>query len=93
MSPLNVSPTSVEHLDKIDLEEYRSGHNEPHSKCGVPQGTVGSNPTSSANRKSLETSEFWGFSLFLHLRRNHHFLLMSPLILGRHGKIQITLNP
>ena len=29
-------------------EEYRSGHNEPHSKCGVPYGTVGSNPTSSA---------------------------------------------
>ena len=43
------------------MEEYRSGHNEPHSKCGVPQGTVGSNPTSSAkagNRNRLldETS-------------------------------------
>ena len=29
-------------------EKYRSGHNEPHSKCGVPYGTVGSNPTFSA---------------------------------------------
>ena len=31
-----------------NTEEYRSGHNEPHSKCGVGQPTVGSNPTSSA---------------------------------------------
>ena len=30
------------------MEKYRSGHNEPHSKCGVPTGTVGSNPTFSA---------------------------------------------
>ena len=32
------------------MEEYRSGHNEPHSKCGVGQPTVGSNPTSSATK-------------------------------------------
>ncbi|MDF2505283.1 MAG: hypothetical protein K0R06_2777 [Clostridium sp.] len=31
------------------MEEYRSGHNEPHSKCGSLPGHVGSNPTSSAN--------------------------------------------
>lgn len=31
------------------MEEYRSGHNGPHSKCGSPKGLVGSNPTSSAN--------------------------------------------
>ena len=31
------------------VEEYRSGHNGPHSKCGSPKGLVGSNPTSSAN--------------------------------------------
>ncbi len=30
------------------MEEYRSGHNGPHSKCGSPKGLVGSNPTSSA---------------------------------------------
>ena len=34
------------------VEAYRSGHNEPHSKCGVPQGTVGSNPTASAKSKT-----------------------------------------
>ena len=32
------------------MEKYRSGHNEPHSKCGCPQGHVGSNPTFSANK-------------------------------------------
>ncbi len=31
------------------METYRSGHNEPHSKCGYPSGYVGSNPTVSAN--------------------------------------------
>ena len=32
------------------MEAYRSGHNEPHSKCGCPQGHVGSNPTASAKK-------------------------------------------
>ena len=32
-----------------NMETYRSGHNEPHSKCGYPSGYVGSNPTVSAN--------------------------------------------
>ena len=32
------------------VEEYRSGHNGPHSKCGSPKGLVGSNPTSSAKK-------------------------------------------
>ena len=31
-------------------EKYRSGRNEPHSKCGCLKGHVGSNPTFSANR-------------------------------------------
>ena len=35
------------------MEAYRSGHNEPDSKSGVPQGTVGSNPTASANASVL----------------------------------------
>ena len=35
------------------MEEYRSGHNGPHSKCGSLKRLVGSNPTSSAN-----TTEF-----------------------------------
>ena len=34
--------------NKSCSETYRSGHNEPHSKCGCPQGHVGSNPTVSA---------------------------------------------
>ena len=33
-------------------ESYRSGHNEPDSKSGVPHGTVGSNPTLSAKKAS-----------------------------------------
>ena len=32
------------------MERYRSGHNEPDSKSGVPHGTVGSNPTLSAKK-------------------------------------------
>ena len=32
----------------ILTEEYRSGHNELHSKCSHPQGCMGSNPISSA---------------------------------------------
>lgn len=35
------------------MEEYRSGHNGPHSKCGSPKGLVGSNPTSSANNNGM----------------------------------------
>ena len=34
------------------VESYRSGHNEPHSKCGGPHGPVGSNPTLSARSPS-----------------------------------------
>ena len=36
------------HHGNSHTEEYRSGHNEPHSKCGDGQPSVGSNPTSSA---------------------------------------------
>ena len=42
------------------MELYRSGHNEPHSKCGCPQGHVGSNPTASA-KKSSSQAVFWTF--------------------------------
>ena len=38
---------------KINMELYRSGHNEPHSKCGSPPGLVGSNPTNSANENPV----------------------------------------
>lgn len=31
--------------NKLHVETYRSGCNEPHSKCGCPKGHVGSNPT------------------------------------------------
>ena len=34
------------------MESYRSGHNEPDSKSGRPQGLVGSNPTLSAKKAS-----------------------------------------
>ena len=33
------------------MEAYRSGHNGTDSKSVVPHGTVGSNPTASANAK------------------------------------------
>ena len=44
------------------METYRSGHNEPDSKSGSPQGLVGSNPTVSAT-KALKTLRFQGFFL------------------------------
>ena len=31
------------------MEKYRSGHNEPDSKSGIPSGIAGSNPAFSAN--------------------------------------------
>ena len=37
------------------MEAYRSGRNEPHSKCGCPRGHVGSNPTASA----MNTDNSW----------------------------------
>jgi hypothetical protein len=40
----------------VDWEAYRSGHNEPHSKCGCPPGHVGSNPTASA-KKDVSSAE------------------------------------
>ena len=33
---------------KLNTEAYRSGHNGPDSKSGIPPGIVGSNPTASA---------------------------------------------
>ena len=48
------------------MELYRSGHNEPHSKCGSPPGLVGSNPTNSANTEPVLTAGFcfiyWNFN-------------------------------
>ena len=35
----------------MKMEAYRSGHNGTDSKSVVPHGTVGSNPTASANKK------------------------------------------
>lgn len=37
------------------LERYRSGHNGTDSKSVEPQGSVGSNPTRSANVGSIRT--------------------------------------
>ena len=34
-----------------NMEAYRSGHNGTDSKSVVPHGTVGSNPTASANAR------------------------------------------
>ena len=38
----------------IDMERYRSGHNEAVLKTVCPQGRVGSNPTLSASVKQLK---------------------------------------
>ena len=35
----------------IDMERYRSGHNEAVLKTVCPQGRVGSNPTLSAHKE------------------------------------------
>ena len=40
----------------MNMEAYRSGHNGTDSKSVVPHGTVGSNPTASANRESTPHS-------------------------------------
>ncbi len=45
---------------KFHTEAYRSGHNGTDSKSVVPHGTVGSNPTASANK-----AEIVRFQLFL----------------------------
>jgi hypothetical protein len=61
------------------MEEYRSGHNEPHSKCGVPQGTVGSNPTSSA-KKALKQARFRAFLIsFRMVEKSPRIELLSML--------------
>ena len=39
------------------METYRSGHNENDSKSFDPQGSVGSNPTVSANYKVFVASK------------------------------------
>ena len=41
----------VRKFAKMNMEAYRSGHNGTDSKSVVPHGTVGSNPTASANKK------------------------------------------
>lgn len=37
-------------LHELNMEWYRSGHNGTDSKSVEPQGSVGSNPTRSANK-------------------------------------------
>ena len=61
------------------METYRSGHNEPDSKSGSPQGLVGSNPTVSAiwiGEGILDTF-FWKVQNALadFMSGNNHFLL------------------
>lgn len=41
------------------LETYRSGHNEPDSKSGCPQGHVSSNLTVSAIKKDAALTYFY----------------------------------
>lgn len=43
------------------METYRSGHNGTDSKSVVPHGTVGSNPTVSAIRKSSKRAGLLDF--------------------------------
>ena len=42
-------------------EAYRSGHNEPHSKCGCPQGHESSNLSASASGESPQTIRAFTF--------------------------------
>lgn len=59
----------VYNIESDRLEKYRSGHNEPHSKCGCPPGHVGSNPTFSASLNNSITS--WGCSSAGRARDSH----------------------
>ena len=69
---------SVLSTPKLNTEAYRSGHNGTDSKSVVPHGTVGSNPTASANaayaRTKISRKEF--LAAFF-----HSFLLYSLKIL------------
>ena len=73
------------------VEKYRSGHNEPHSKCGVPYGTVGSNPTFSAN---IEKDNFFKKRIVLFLLSNYFsflrtFFFYQRIFLGRYGEKEL----
>ena len=51
--------------EKSYWETYRSGHNGADSKSVREKSHVGSNPTVSAKKKTLETLGFRGFSIWL----------------------------
>ncbi len=63
-------------MKRYYTEWYRSGHNEPHSKCGCPPGHVCSNPTHSANLVNPVCSEH--HLDFLH---TYNDMIRSPKVL------------
>ena len=74
------------------METYRSGHNEPDSKSGSPQGLVGSNPTVSARGLSRLASRdkpfFCSRRIFLPDEHGPH--CRGGLLLG--GEIQVCID-
>ena len=51
-------------------ETYRSGHNGTDSKSVVPHGTVGSNPTVSANEKASKQAGLLAFLFFVSISKS-----------------------
>ena len=57
------------------MEAYRSGHNGTDSKSVVPHGTVGSNPTASANKKGTFVYQKFLFCLSIAKAMSYHHAL------------------
>ena len=59
------------------MEAYRSGHNGPDSKSGIPQGIVGSNPTASAKKTvcKIELTDFFYSEEQLKKIKNYDIIL------------------
>ena len=73
------------------MERYRSGHNELHSKCSVPPGTVGSNPTLSAitliENQWLRAVDFLSTSSQPTRLKNERLLFISYLAVTMTGSM------
>lgn len=89
---LHLTHRRRELYNKNCSETYRSGCNEPHSKCGCPQGHVGSNPTVSVFAYIVEILDIaLGFPLFYLLLSSTStaFLIFSASVC----QISYSLNP
>ncbi len=56
------------------MEAYRSGHNEPHSKCGYPTGYMSSNLIASAKFKNFLNKKVCFAYLFVLLLNDDLFV-------------------